>query len=143
VYRRAIYTHLSVPDRVEFWRTHLAPFAARQDLSSSQRGFLELVMSRLPMYLNGEAGRQAIKRDGLQDMATKLFGRPVAFTIFSTLGPNTGNGKPSAARDSDCNCNTEFGFCMIGICRASSECNYVFQGCGILGQADCNGECPS
>jgi hypothetical protein len=63
LYRRAIYTHLSVPDRVEFWRTHLAPFAARQDLSSSQRGFLELVMSRLPMYLNGEAGRQAIKSE--------------------------------------------------------------------------------
>jgi hypothetical protein len=164
LYRKAIYHRLSPSERVSFWQIHLQKYlTATAGLSAEQRQFIEGVISRLPVYMNPDSGRAAIKSDSAQERGARLFERRQAIEIFGTLGPmpestpievtqpaggpsadeKVDNAEGASIRDYVCNCVQNSNFSCVGnsCMPVGGVCIKTPDGCGFLGLSGCDGVC--
>lgn len=141
-HRKAIYTRLTVGEKVEFWTTHLTRILHEDTtLTVAQREYINETIKGLPVYLDGQAGRRAIKLDRMERRALDLFGKARATALFAAIGPKITVQSDVAPEFQNCDCTfgAEISGCGALSC-SSPSCNGVF-GCGWLGCAWCDGLC--
>ena len=145
LYRKAVYNRLTLDERVTLWRSQFdAILAGQRELTPAQRAHIELVASRLPVYLDGAAGRRAIKTDLVERRTEALFGKEFGRTIFATLGPSlaasvTPTNASVTIRFANCECH--IGSAWSCESCASGDCTTTASGCGYLLCFSCNGKC--
>jgi len=165
-YRRVIFDHLTVEQKVKAWRDHLETFMEPgAGLSAVQKAFLEAMRAKLgPATF---ASSVALSAEDVADRKTalSLFAKTQAGAIFATLGPTSPRSRyrtiasarlaiaddlrnlftvrAAAVRLSDCTCNMSVDWCVGNpvACTNGIACHETQSGCGWWWAKPCNGNC--
>lgn len=152
VYRKAIYSALTIPERRGLWRAHLESFLGPTSiLTAEQQDTVRAVLSRLDRYVNDTASaRRAIKDDGLRTRLRAQFGDSLSRAIFASLGPReirddegSAGLKKAGVSLGECSCSYSDDWCLSGsICLlGGAGCTFTQGGCGLFWCSDCTGQC--
>jgi hypothetical protein len=135
-YRRAVFIRLTVEERREVWREHLAWAITRYDLNREQLAIVGEVAANLDKYITSEPRKEPAD---VEARIRATFAKPLAAAIFASLGPV--EQQPNGTFE-ECECSTESDWCIGSNCeRDIVSCSGTEWGCGFMQTHPCNGVC--
>lgn len=150
VERRAAFSNLSIQEKSNTMRIHLALQMANRSLNKEQNEFIVEAMSLINPSIYGvkkgmdEWNKIHESLNFLKDRMMSFFPKEEAFEIFASLGGEKGSTENTEELAPNCSCSGSSDYCgwwRSGASCGGGSCRFQVGGCGTGLWYDCDGMC--